>query len=86
MPRDLLSAENARVATRTLLAAGATAVLLLPARGLDLVFGLPLALGVFAVLAVVLRAVSTSDLLALRALVRPVRAETGPLTETPAAK
>jgi O-antigen/teichoic acid export membrane protein len=83
MPRDLLSSESARVATRALLAAGATAILLLPARGLDLVVGLPLALALFAVLALVLRAVSTSDLLALRALVRPVRAEIGPLTETP---
>jgi len=83
MPRDLLSSENARVATRTLLAAGATAILLLPAQGLDLVVGLPLSLALFAVLTVVLRAVSTSDLLALRALVRPVRAETVPLTESP---
>lgn len=83
MPRDLLSSENARVATRTLLAGGATAILLLPAQGLDLVVGLPLSLALFAVLTVVLRAVSTSDLLALRALVRPVRAETVPLTESP---
>jgi O-antigen/teichoic acid export membrane protein len=83
MPRDLMSSEIRFVATRTLLAAGATAIVLLPARGLDLALGLPLALAVFAVLAVVLRAVSTSDLLALRGLVRPVRAETGPQTETP---
>jgi hypothetical protein len=32
---------------------------------------------------VALRAVSTSDLLALRALVRPVRGETVQLTESP---
>ena len=83
MPRDLLSSENARVATRTLLAAGATAIVLLPAQGLDLVVGLPLSLALFAVLTVVLRAVSTSDLLALRALVRPVRGETVQLTESP---
>jgi len=77
MPRDLVSSENARIAMRTLLAAGATAILLLPVQSLDLVFGLPLALAVFAALAVVLRAVSTSDMRALRALVRPVRAEAG---------
>jgi O-antigen/teichoic acid export membrane protein len=81
MPRDLLSSENARVATRTLLAAGATALVLLPAQGLELALGLPLALAVFAGLVVMLRAVSTTDLLALRALVRPVRAQTGALTE-----
>ena len=83
MPRDLLTSENARVATRTLLAAGATAILLLPIQGLDLVIGLPLALALFAVLAVLLRAVSTSDLLALRAPMPRFRAETAPLTETP---
>jgi O-antigen/teichoic acid export membrane protein len=83
MPRDLLTFENARVATRTLLAAGATAILLLPIQGLDLVIGLPLALALFAVLAVLLRAVSASDLLALRALIPRFRTETGPLTKTP---
>jgi O-antigen/teichoic acid export membrane protein len=75
MPRDLLSAENLRVATRALLAAGATAILLLPASGLELVLAAPLALVVFGALAVILRAVSTKDLLALLALVRPKRSE-----------
>jgi O-antigen/teichoic acid export membrane protein len=84
MPRDLVSSENTRVATRTLLAAGITVVALLPARGLELVFGVPLALAVFAALALVLRAVSTTDLKALHALVRPARAEAAVLRETPA--
>jgi O-antigen/teichoic acid export membrane protein len=83
MPRDLLSSESLRVATRTLLAAGVTTVLLIPAQGLELVLGIPLTLAVFAGLAVMLRAVSTTDLLALRALVRPVRVETVAVTETP---
>jgi hypothetical protein len=81
MPRDLLSSENARVATRTLLAAAATAIVLLPAQGIDLALGLPLALGVFAGLAVMLRAVSTTELLSLRALVRPAHAEERVLSE-----
>ncbi len=82
-PRDLVAADNARVATRTLLAAGTTALLLLPARGLGLAIGVPLALAVFAVLVVMLRAVSTTELQALRALVGPVRAEAGALAEAP---
>jgi len=83
MPRDLMSSETMRVVTRTLFAACAAAILLLPAYGLDLMLGIPLTLAVFAALVVMLRAVSTTDLLALRALVRPGRAETGALTETP---
>ncbi|HKY50499.1 MAG TPA: flippase [Candidatus Limnocylindria bacterium] len=82
-PRDLLSSESVRVATRTLLAASATAILLLPAQGLGLALGIPLTLAVFAGLAVTLRAVSTTDLLALRSLVRPTRAEAQVLSETP---
>ena len=82
MPRDLMSSETTRVGTRTVFAAVVTAVLLLPAH-LDLVLGIPLTLAVFGALVVVLRAVSTTDLLALRALFRPVRAETGALPETP---
>jgi O-antigen/teichoic acid export membrane protein len=83
MPRDLMSSENARVATRTLLAAVATAIVLFPAQGLSLALGLPLALAVFAGLALMLRAVSTTELLSLRALLRPVRAEERGLGETP---
>jgi O-antigen/teichoic acid export membrane protein len=76
MPRDLLSSENLRVATRALVAGGATAVLIRPLT--DLGFGLvgPLALLVFGSLLVLLRVVSTKDLDALRGLVRPVSAET----------
>jgi O-antigen/teichoic acid export membrane protein len=75
MPRDLLSSENLSVAARALAAAGLTAILMLPANGLDLILAVPLALVVFGGLAVMLRAVSMTDLLALRALVRPVPAE-----------
>ena len=82
MPRDLMSTESIRVLTRTVFAACVTAILLLPAP-LDIVRGIPLTLAVFAVLLVILRAVSTSDLRALRALVRPVRSEARTLTETP---
>jgi len=71
MPRDLLVAATARVATRTLVAAGATAIVLLPARELALALGVPLALAVYAGLVVMLRAVSATELQALRALVRP---------------
>ena len=76
MPRDLLSRENLRVGTRALIAVVATAVLLRPLTGLELVLSAPLALLVFAGLLVLLRAVSTRDLDALRGLVRPVHAET----------
>jgi O-antigen/teichoic acid export membrane protein len=74
MPRDLLGSESLRVATRTLLAAGATALVLLPIREQELFITVPLALGVFASLAIGLQAVSRTDLLALRALVRFSRA------------
>lgn len=82
MPRDLLSAANVRVATRALLAAVATAIVLLPASGLEIVVSLPLALAVFGGLTVMFRAVSTTELLALRALVLPVRAKARGLGET----
>ena len=82
MPRDLMSSESTRVATRTLAAAGVTALLLLPAH-LDLALGIPLTLAVFAALVVMLRAVSTTDLLALRSLLRPVAATAQVMTETP---
>jgi O-antigen/teichoic acid export membrane protein len=83
MPRDLLGAANVRVATRALLAAVATAILLLPASGLELVVSMPLALAVFGGLAVMFRAVSATELLALRALVRPARTRARQLGETP---
>ena len=76
MPRDLLSSENLRVATRALVAAGATAILMRPLSDLELALAAPLALLVFGSLLVLLRAVSTNDLHALRGLVRPVPAET----------
>ena len=76
MPRDLLSSENVRVATRALVAAGATAVLMLPLNNFELALAAPLALLVFGSLLVLLRAVSTKDLDALRGLVRPISAET----------
>jgi len=84
MPRDLLCSENLRVATRALCAGGATAILflVLPVSGLDLVLAAPLALVVFGALAVVLRAVSATDLVALRALVRPRRAQSYVIDET----
>ena len=84
MPRDLLGSENLRVATRALCAGGATAILflVLPVSGLDLVLAAPLALVVFGALAVVLRAVSATDLVALRALVRPRRAQSYVIDET----
>jgi O-antigen/teichoic acid export membrane protein len=74
MPRDLLGSEHVRVATRTLLAAGATALVLSPIREQELFITVPLALSVFGLLAVGLQAVSRTDLLALRALVRFSRA------------
>jgi O-antigen/teichoic acid export membrane protein len=75
MPRDLLSSENVRVATRSLIAAGATALLMRPGSDLHLALALPLALFLFAVLLVLSRAVSMSDLHALRGLVRPAATE-----------
>jgi O-antigen/teichoic acid export membrane protein len=75
MPRDLLSAESVRVAAKGLLAAAATALLLIPVRDASLFLTAPLALAVFGMLTLALQAVSTSDLRALRALVRPMRAE-----------
>jgi len=76
MPRDLLSSENLRVATRALVAAGATAILMRPLSDLELALAAPLALLVFGSLLVLLRAISTNDLQALRGLLRPVPAET----------
>ncbi len=75
MPRDLLGIESLRVAARALIAAGVTAILLRPLAGLELALSLPLALLVFAVFLVLLRAVSTNDLHALRGLLRPAPAE-----------
>jgi O-antigen/teichoic acid export membrane protein len=74
MPRDLLGSENLRMVTRTLLAAGATALVLFPIREQELFITVPLALCVFGLLAIGLQAVSRTDLLALRALVRFSRA------------
>jgi O-antigen/teichoic acid export membrane protein len=75
MPRDLLGSENLRVAARALIAAGLTALVLRPLGDLELVFALPLALLVFGTLLVLLRAVSTNDVQALRGLLRPAPAE-----------
>jgi O-antigen/teichoic acid export membrane protein len=83
MPRDLLATATARVATRTLVAGCAAAIVLLPVRELGLAMGLPLALAVFAGLVVMLRAISAADLRALRALVRPARPDAGALAEAP---
>lgn len=75
MPSDLLSSENFRVGTRALIAAGVTAIVMRPLSDLELVLAAPLALLVFGALLVLLRAVSTNDLHALRGLVRPSPAE-----------
>lgn len=75
MPRDLLSSENVRVATRALIAAGVTAILFRPLSDLELALAAPLALLLFGGLLVLLRAVSTNDLHALRGLIRPAPAE-----------
>jgi O-antigen/teichoic acid export membrane protein len=75
MPRDLLGSENFRVATRALAAAGLTALLVGPLGDLELVLVAPFALLIFGCLLVALRAVSASDLAALRGLLRPASAE-----------
>jgi O-antigen/teichoic acid export membrane protein len=75
MPRDLVSSDNLRVATRALIAAAVTAVLIGPLGDLELVLAAPLALVLFGGLLVLLRAVSTNDLQALRGLLRPAPAE-----------
>jgi O-antigen/teichoic acid export membrane protein len=75
MPRDLLSSENIRVATRAVIAAGVTAIVFGPLSDLELALAAPMALLLFGGLLVLLRAVSTSDLDALRGLVRPAPAE-----------
>jgi O-antigen/teichoic acid export membrane protein len=71
MPSDLRMPESARVAAKALFAAAITAIVVLPVRGAGLFVSVPLALALFAFLTIILQAVSRSDLLALRALVRP---------------
>jgi O-antigen/teichoic acid export membrane protein len=75
MPRDLLGRENVAVAAKALVAAGVTALVLLPIRDVPLLLAAPLALAVFGAAILALQAVSSADLRALRALVRPLRAE-----------
>jgi len=75
MPRDLLGLENLRVGAKALAAAAITAVVLAPIRAESLLITAPLALALFGAATLALSTVSTSDLRALRALVRPMRPE-----------
>ena len=75
MPRDLLGVENLRVGAKALAAACVTAVVLTPIRGESLLLTAPLALALFGAATLALSTVSTNDLRALRALVRPMQPE-----------
>jgi O-antigen/teichoic acid export membrane protein len=69
-PRDLLSFENIRVAAKATVSAIAAAVAVWALHGLPVVVTLPLALAVFAAVALLLHIVAPADLRALRSLTR----------------
>jgi O-antigen/teichoic acid export membrane protein len=78
MPRELLSASSLGLSIRSLAAGALTAVALIPLREGSLFVTLPAALGIYAVTALLLRAVSPDDLRALADVVRPRAARLEP--------
>jgi len=73
MPRDLVSSENLRVAAKAALAAGAAALGVLATQEATLLVALPLAIALYGITALALRAVQPRDLLALLSVLRPDR-------------
>jgi O-antigen/teichoic acid export membrane protein len=76
MPRDLLRAASVRVGAKAAAAAALTAIVLMPLRDQPLVVTVPLAMGLYAALALATRVVTARELAALGAVVLPMRAAT----------
>jgi len=72
MPRDLLGMESLRVGAKSLLAAGLAALVGVATIGQPVLVTLPLAVLVYVLAVLASRAVSTGELLALGALLRPL--------------
>jgi O-antigen/teichoic acid export membrane protein len=73
MPRDLLRLESLRVGVKALAAAGIAALLLVPLREQPLMVSAPAAITLYAAGALALRTITTRELVALGAVVLPLR-------------
>jgi len=73
MPRDLLRLASVRVGAKAAAAAALTAIVLMPLREQPLVVTVPLAIGLYAALALATRVVTARELAALGSVVLPLR-------------
>ena len=73
MPRDLLRLASVRVGAKAAAAAALTAIVLIPLREQPLLVTVPLAIGLYAALALATRVVTARELAALGSVVLPLR-------------
>ena len=76
MPRDLLRAASVRVGAKAAVAAIFTAIVLMPVRDQPLLLTVPLAMALYAAVALVMRTVTPRELAAIGAVVLPSRPAT----------